>query len=437
MKTKLLGVLVCLAALTQAVFANGGAQTGSQGSSQPAATSSGSAGGKDYTLTVTYLGNGNNKAVLDKGLAIFTQQTGLKATQVFVPGSWADYFTKLQTMVAGGQSPDCACVAIEGFQMLMSTGMARPMDDWIAAHKTEWDAVTSDIDPMVMDFMKFDGKQYGAANEWNNVVTHFNTKLLKEAGLSLPPANWNKDQFLEYAQKLTKKRADGTMQYGCFVPNYYFGFQSWLYNDDTAYLTPDMKKSTLLDPKTVEMFQFMQDLVYKYKVAPIPQPGLDYVEALVRGDVAMNWAGRWPTNNYVLDKFNDVAVQYTPNFRKNVTVWGGTGVFTMKDTKHFEDAAKLSLFLCSKPWVNTVMQYGAIPVLKSVAAEVVPKLGIPDNYQVYFKNAPEIKAVQAPATYAQVANCVERAMSDILVNDKDVMTTLKAADAELNSILMD
>jgi hypothetical protein len=48
-----------------------------------------------------------------------------------------------------------------------------------------------------------------------------------------------------------------------------------------------------------------------------------------------------------------------------------------------------------------------------------------------------IKAVQSPAAYAECANLVERAMSDILINQQDLMATLKAADVELNAILMD
>ncbi|MDL2228761.1 extracellular solute-binding protein [Treponema sp. OttesenSCG-928-L16] len=395
-----------------------------------------STGTGPINLKVTYSGSGANKDLLEKGLAIFNKDTGYNAEVIFIPNtSWAEYFTKIQTMIAGGEQVDAACVAIEGFEMLVRTGMAMPVDDWISRNKEAWDEVVSDIDPMVINFMKFDGKQYGAPNEWNNVVTHFNTDLLKDAGLSLPPPNWNKDQFLEYAQKMTKKRPDGTTQYGCFVPVQYFNFESWLYNNNAAYMTDDFKKSTLLDPNTIEMFQFAQDLIYKYQVAPIPEPGMVWIDMLVKGDVAMIFAGRWPTNNYVLNNFKNATIQYVPNFKRNVTIWGGTGVFTLKTSKNPDQAAQLSLFLASKPWIETVMQYGAIPVLKSVAAEVVPALGVPQNAELYFNSAPLIKAVQSPATYAECANLIHRVLSDIFTNRQDVMTTLRAADVELNSIL--
>jgi len=83
------------------------------------------------------------------------------------------------------------------------------------------------------------------------------------------------------------------------------------------------------------------------------------------------------------------------------------------------------------------MQYGAIPVLNSVAAKLVPALGIPQNNNIYIESAAKAKAVQSPAQYAECAQLVERVLNDILVNKLDVMTTLKAADAELNLILAD
>jgi ABC-type glycerol-3-phosphate transport system substrate-binding protein len=118
-------------------------------------------------------------------------------------------------------------------------------------------------------------------------------------------------------------------------------------------------------------------------------------------------------------------------------VWGGTGAFTLKDSKRFNEATSLGLYLASAPFVEEWMAYGAIPVLDSVAEKLLPALGIPQNYNIYIESSPLAKAVQSPAQYAEIAQLVERAMADILVNKADIMTTLKAADAELNLILAD
>lgn len=394
-------------------------------------------GTSGITLRMTWLGSGQNKDLLDECLRKYTEETGIGVEVVFIPGSWAEYFTKIQTMVAGGEKLDICNVAIEGFEMIVDTGLAMPIDSWIADHRAEYDSVVQDINENVMAFMNFGGQQYGVPNEWNNVATHINTKLLEEAGLSVPAADWDKDEFLRYAQALTKQREDGTTQYGVAVPNYYFGLQAWLYNNDAAYMTEDFTKSLLLDPATVEIFQFMQDLVYEYQVAPIPESGMDTNQLFIDGNIAMHFAGRWPTNNYVTNDFQDVYVQYAPKFKSNVPVWGGQGVFTLAATEHPEEATALALYLSSAPFIREFMQAGAIPVLNSVAQEVVPALGIPQNSALFFESAPLAKAVQAPAQYAECASLIDRVLSDILVNQADVQTTLQEADAELNMILLD
>jgi ABC-type glycerol-3-phosphate transport system substrate-binding protein len=151
----------------------------------------------------------------------------------------------------------------------------------------------------------------------------------------------------------------------------------------------------------------------------------------------MQFAGRWVTTNYINDNFKEVYVQYVPNFKTNVVIWGGTGVFTLKSSKHPKEAASLALYLGSAPFIEEFMQYGAIPVLNSVASKLVPALGVPQNAEIYIESAAKAKAVQSPAQYAECAQLIERALTDILVNKLDLMTTLRAADVELNAILAD
>jgi ABC-type glycerol-3-phosphate transport system substrate-binding protein len=227
------------------------------------------------------------------------------------------------------------------------------------------------------------------------------------------------------------------MQYGCFVPNYYFAFESWLFNNNAAYMTDDFKKSRLLESNSIEMFQFLYDLVYTYQVAPIPEPGMDNNQLFRDGNIAMHFAGRWPTTGYYSNNFEAATVQWNPNFRTNVSVWGGTGVFTLKSSRNFNEAASFALYLASAPFIEEFMQYGAIPVLNSVAAKLVPALGRPQNNRLFIEAANIAKAVHSPAQYAECAQLIESVLNDILVNKLDIMTTLRAADAELNLILAD
>lgn len=440
MKKRLSSLFLALA-LTLTLTACSGGGTPAAESAPAAAGSSSQATeehattGGDLTLRLAWLGNGQNKDALDACLQKYTDTTGIGVETVFIPGTWAEYFTKIQTMMAGGEKLDCAYVAIEGFNMFIDMDMAAPIDDWIAANNDEYHAVADDVAPNVLAFMNFDGKQYGIPCEYNNVVTHFNTTLLSDAGLSLPAENWDKDAFLEYCKQLTKTRDDGSKQFALAIPSYYFGFEAWLYNNGASYMNDDFTKSTLLEPASVEMFQLAQDLIYKYGYAPVPESGVDDIQRLIDGNIVMGFWGRWPTTKYIDENFKNVAVQYIPNFKQNKVIWGGAGIFSINGTEHPDEAASLSVYLASPPFIKEFMAAGAIPVLNSVASEVVPSLGFPENNKLYYESAAKAVTVQAPPQYAECSTLIERALSDILVNQADVQSTLEEADAELNAIL--
>ncbi len=399
-------------------------------------TESGTTGGGDTTVRLAWLGSGQDKEALDACLQKFTDKTGIGVETVYIPGNWSEYFTKMQTMIAGGDYIDCAYVAVEGFEMFIDTGMAAPIDDWIAAHQEEYESTVGDIDPNMLEKVKFDGHVYAIPEEWNNVVTHFNTNLLEEAGLSLPDENWTKEEFLEYCEKLTVEK-DGVKQYGCVLPDGYFAVEAWLYNFGAAYMNDDFTRSTINSPEAVEAFQLMQDLIYEYGYAPIPEKNVDIIQQLIDGNVAMGFWGRWPTNNYNANGFTDVAVQYIPSFHQNQPICGVGGIFVMKDSQNPDAAASLANYIGSAEFIEKFMAAGAIPVLDSVAQKLVPELGYPENNKIYYESAKTAISVQAPVQYPECDALVTRVLSDILVNKADVQSTLDAAAAEMDSYLLD
>jgi len=118
-----------------------------------------------------------------------------------------------------------------------------------------------------------DGKQYELPYSWNPMVIYYNTARLKEAGLEPPKSDWTRDQFLEYAQKLTvDANGDGTPEkYGYAFDNSGLfrlgpcpGFMP------TAVLScrTTSARPPSTDPKVEEALQFMHDLIYKIQSLP-------------------------------------------------------------------------------------------------------------------------------------------------------------------------
>jgi ABC-type glycerol-3-phosphate transport system substrate-binding protein len=123
-------------------------------------------------------------------------------------------------------------------------------------------------------------------------IMFVNRNLLKEAGLAYPSENWTKQQFLEYATKLTKKGAGQwgfDMGFTALDRNVTFIWNNGGEPHDPQY-GPVVTKLTYDAPKTVEGLQFLHDLMWKHQVSPKnndDRGGMSTADAFLNGKTAI------------------------------------------------------------------------------------------------------------------------------------------------------
>lgn len=431
-------LLLLCAALSACGSSNNANNTNSaNATNETDSAKAGTAGGSDNEkaeLTLVWSKGEASDAQLKTVLTEFNKMyPNIKVKRIeVVNSSWGDYFNKIQTMIAGGNPPDVIRVAIEGIQMFAKQDLLLPLDDYMAVDPKALDDY-ADLHPKLQAPFIVDGKTYGFVWDWNNVVMHFNTDKLKAAGLALPDKNWSKDDFLTYAQKLTTE-TDGKKTYGFAIPNYYFGASAWLFNNDASVLDDTMTTSKLDDPNAVELMQFFQDLIYKYKVAPVPNPKDDQTQMLMSGQIAMMSAGKWPFSTYAKNKFAAVDVQMLPTLKTNKVIFGSGAFPVLKSTKYPDAAYKLSAFLGGVYSQKTTLSDASIPTRISVMNEVLPKTPA-SNWKVYADSADIAKPVEAPVQYADIESIFSRYMGLILANQSDAATAMKKAKEEIDKAL--
>jgi multiple sugar transport system substrate-binding protein len=393
------------------------------------------ASAEDITLTMALIGDGQQKSTIDNLLIKFTEQTGIKVETLYINSGWGEYCTKLQTMIAGGDQLDVAIVASEGIEMFVSMDIPTPIDDFIAANPEVSKTIQDDVSDDLEQAFIFGGNTYSFPFSFNNVFMHFNLDRIAQAGAEVPQGDWSKDDFIALCEKLTHEE-NGLKKYAVAVPyNEYFCMQGWLYNNGASYVSDDYTQATINAPESVEIFQLWQDLIYKYGYAPIPEVNVNAIQQLIDGQVAMGSWGRWPTTSYINSNFNNVAIQYLPNFSKNELIYGVDGFFVMKTSKYQDEAKQLVGWLSSAEFEGGYLGDGNVPVLQSLAAEKCSALGIPQNYELFYNDAVPMKQVSAPIAFSEVSSIVLRAMSEICVNQSDVQSTLDAAAEEINMAL--
>jgi len=339
-------------------------------------------------------------------------------------------------MFAAGTAPDICDMATEGMQLIFKNNLALPLDDYLDKNPAIKEETLADVNPVLYEPFTYEGKIYCLPTMWNNCITHMNLDLFEEANVELPDENWGKEEFLEICAKLTKD-VNGQKQYGVLVPAYYFANTAWLYAFDASILNEDMTAAAINSDNAVECFQFMHDLIYKYKYAPVPQPNDDYVQMLIDGKVAMMCAGRWPCAQYATNNFTNVAVQYNPSFKKKANVYGTEGFIILKDTKHYDEAAAFCVWGASKDFISQFVQSGSCPSRTSIGRQIVEGLGYPKNAKIYFDSLDVgMKSVEAPVAYADIATIYDTYFSMMMTEpDADIKALCDKMAEEINAAI--
>lgn len=390
--------------------------------------------GSGVTLKLTFSGEEFAKESMGKVLTEFFEETGVSTEVLYVPseGGWAGYFSKIQTMVASGDVPDLIRIAIEGFRIFQEADMIVPYNEFFEKYP-EKKAILYEQHPNLTEPYIIDDIIYGIPFDWNNVVTHINTNILKEQGLEMPPENWDLETFLDYAKKMTFTREDDTQVYGYAIPNYYFAASAWFFNNGGSILNEDWTKCTLDSPEVIEVVKFWQDSIYLYEVAP--QPPFDAGIAFQNDQVAMHFAGRWPLKGYKESDFDAIDIQYLPTMKTNQVIFGG-GIFPiLKDSEHQEEAFLLACKLSSKEAQEEILEISHIPSHIEVLDEVLSKAEFPKNSIIFKESADKAKAVESPAQYGEIQSIFDRYLSMVLANEADPETAMKEAAEEINAIL--
>lgn len=212
----------------------------------------------------------------------------VKITPVADPNN--NYYTKLQTMYAGGTPPNLASFQGWEWQVYADKNLLSPVDDFVKRDNLSGNYPQGY--PSVEQSVKRKDKTYLVPLQMATMVMFYAKKNFDEAGIKYPTDDWTFDQFVDMAKKLTN--ADKKK----------FGYQpngNWYRDIGWIVLTGKREFDSVIDPKksqfgSAEVAQMIQtvayDLPHTFKAAPNPT---DTSGALTinTGACAMKYEGPW------------------------------------------------------------------------------------------------------------------------------------------------
>lgn len=364
------------------------------GNTAKEAEPSGKPAGKPVTLKfMQYTASGSQEATLKEMIASFQQEHPNIKIELEVL-DWANYYTKLNTVIASGEAPDVFEVGYENFVSYASKDVLLNLNHVIASDSS---FNANRYKKLAYDAFSYNGKQYGVVENFSNVVLYYNKKLFDKAGVAYPNASWTWKEELEAAKKLTDEK-NGV--YGTYAPIQFWEFYKTIAQNGGGIFKAD-GTPTINSKENVEALNWMLDKAKTHKVSPalnddtFSQPDAD-LNAFKAGKIAMLRGGIWNFGRFADAGFQwDIALE--PGNTQKAHHFFADGLVASSKTKHPEAAWTFIKYMTSSDFVvskrlekgwsipaindNKVMEayysQSAPPASKKVVIEALDSLVLP------------------------------------------------------------
>jgi multiple sugar transport system substrate-binding protein len=251
-----------------------------------------------------------------------------------IPG-WAPTEEQVLVQYASGGGPDIVQSGESGAVLeFASRGMLEPLD----SYGVKYPALhTSTFFEAPIAMAQFDGKTYGLPQNGITEVLYYNKELLREAGLSRPPAT--KEEVIEYARKISDLGDD---IYGLNYNMNAWGFTTFLYLNGGKWLSDDNKKMLFAETEGQVALQTMVDCINTWKVTP--PIDADAQKMWLSGKIGMVIGHPW---YYGLTNTNSPDMEFTASALPGPTYSSAHWVSILSNSEHKDEAAFVLSWLMS------------------------------------------------------------------------------------------
>ncbi len=176
-----------------------------------------------------------------------------------------DYYTKIQTALAGGTAADLFWLSQEWIAGMAADGALLDITDYLqgdsaAIHPA---ADLADYFPSIISTAAYEGRYYGLPWIAQPVVMFYNKALFDAAGMDYPTLDWTWDDFEAAAEKLTQDTdGDGSNDQWGFTMNGWPPPQMFVWQAGGEVVSADLTESPIDTPEAIAGFDFYAGMIY-------------------------------------------------------------------------------------------------------------------------------------------------------------------------------
>ncbi|MBW7454137.1 ABC transporter substrate-binding protein [Paenibacillus sepulcri] len=293
---------------------------------------------------------------------------------------WDETFKKIEMTLASNSPVDLFYWDVPAYAWYKK-GLMKNLQPYF-----DRDLNMADYDAELFKPFQFDGSSmYVAPENYQTLVLYYNKDLFDKGSVPYPTADWEWTDFLNAAEKLTVKDGDKTVQFG--TTNSLGAWWGWmaLSQEQGGALTDnihDPEKLTFNTPQTRNALQFLQDLIFKYGVAPDAAKASALGGDFLTGKIAMYVGGDWDLGS--LKEAKDLHFDMAPipkwDGNRVVPYWVGGYAMTEK-SKHPEEAWEFIKWTMTENQETLAGQQSWIPVHKPSLENAELPQWAPEGYE--------------------------------------------------------
>jgi multiple sugar transport system substrate-binding protein len=347
--------------------------------------------------------------------------------------SFNDYFTKLQSQIAGSNAPDTFELNYENFVSYAAKGALLDLSQLISNDKGFKPA---SLNQQAYEAFKYNGKQYGMVESFSNVVLFYNKDLFDAAGVEYPKASWTWEDELDAAQKLTDAEKG---IWGTFSPIQFWEFYKTIAQNGGSIFNADKTQVTLNSQANIETLQWMVDKINKYNVTPSDSQmsGQQEGDLFKAGKIAMLRTGIWMFDSFKDADFEwDIALE--PGNTQKAHHFFANGLAISKDTKNQEAAWKWIKFMsasneAAQIRVNASWELPAVS--DQTLVEAYLKKSPPQSRDIVFKALDSLVVPPVIEQWSEMTDIIGRELELVKLGQKTPDKALADAEAKLKNLI--
>lgn len=375
-------------------------------------------------VTITYANfnaSGGQEETLEAMYEAFHEEYPNITVQIETIG-FDDYFTQMQTRVAGGTAPDCYELNIENFAAYANKGALVPLDE----------IDTSGYNETALSAFNVDGTQYGVPGNFSNVVLIYNKDLFDQAGIDYPTDEWTWDDALAAAEAI---RALDENTYGIYQPVTFNEFFKVAAQFGGSILNEDKTAFTINSKENVAAAEMMISKITDSNVQPNDEQmsGMGDWDLFQSGRLGMIPTGIWAFSTFAegCDFEWDICVE--PGQTQKATHFFSNALVVNADTEKKEAAQCWINWLASSE-TAAKMRIEAGWDLPAISNEEVLsgylEMTPPQNRQAVFDSLDHLVVAPVIEDYALMSDIITGKLAEAASGKITAQEALDAAQSE-------